>query len=233
MTAPRQLPLPLPPRSALGRDDYFVSEANATLVAQIDGWRAWPNGKLVLVGPQGSGKTHLAHVWARQSGARFATAHALAPADLPTLSAGPVCVEDVPKLAGDPEAERALFHLHNLATQAGNPMLLTADRPPAQWALGLPDLTSRMMALHVAIIPRPDDALLGAVLVKLFADRRSVPARDVIPYLVRHMPRSFDMARHIVETLDAAAMGRRSGVTRRLAAETLSRLETPGPLLSD
>ncbi|MDU8913230.1 DnaA ATPase domain-containing protein [Aestuariicoccus sp. MJ-SS9] len=221
----RQLALPLKVRPALGRGDFFVAPPNAVAVALIDGWRDWPGGKLLLCGPVGSGKTHLAHVWSAESFARIVPARRLAQADIPALAQGHVCVEDVQAIAGQPEAENALFHLHNLVLANGNALLLTADTPPAQWPLTLPDLKSRMMGTPLARLEPPDDELLSVVLAKLFADQQIVPAANVIPYLVRHMPRSFDMAGRMVAALDAAALAGSRRISRDLAREVLAHEE--------
>ena len=219
-----QFPLRLPDRAAQDRVDFIIAAPNALAVAQVDGWRNWPEGKLVLVGPQGAGKSHLARIWAGDSGARILPATSLARADLPDLARAPVCVEDVPTLAGQPEAERALFHLHNLMKAGGKALLLTARRPPSQWPILLPDLASRMMGAAVARIGDPDDDLLAQVLAKLFHDRHTVPAPDVIPYLLRHMPRSYDMAGRVVAEIDARALATPGGATRAKARAALEAL---------
>ena len=220
-----QLPLPLPARAALGREDYFIGKANALAVALLDNWPRWPSGKMILVGPAGAGKTHLAHVWAQDCGARIVAAADLAGADIPALADAPVCVEDVPRIAAQAGAEEALFHLHNLALAQGQPLLMTAAMPPRLWGLALPDLRSRMEGTQTATLPQPDDDLLAAVLVKLFADRQAVPAPDVIPYLVRHMPRSFATARQVVSALDAEGLARKRPLSRALAREILTGLQ--------
>ena len=134
----RQLAFDLPARPALGRADFFLSPANATAAAALDGWRDWPAGKLALTGPEGAGKTHLAHVWAAEADAVFAPR-----AELAGMAAA-VIVEDVDRLGGDPEAEERLFHLHNRVLAEGGRLLVTGRAPPAQWPLALPDLASRM-----------------------------------------------------------------------------------------
>ena len=216
-----QLAFPLPRLEARGRDAFFVAPANALAVRQVEGWRDWPERKLVLTGPEGSGKTHLAHVWATLSGARVVAARALAPAAIPALAEGPVAVEDADRVAGHAQAETALFHLHNLVLANGRPLLLTARRAPRHWRLALPDLRSRIEATATATLEAPDDALLAAVLVKLFADRQIAPPPRLIEYCVRRMDRSFAAARKLVAELDARALatGRPLGIA--LAAEVL------------
>ncbi|PLL11434.1 chromosomal replication initiator DnaA [Tabrizicola sp. TH137] len=217
----RQLTFDLPARTAWRREDFFVSPANAAALAALDDWRHWPGGKMVLTGPKGSGKTHLAKLWAAETGAAVLPATALAGADLPALSAhGAVAVEDAEAVAGDGAGEAAFFHLHNLVTQAGH-LLVTAATPPRDWPLALPDLASRLQAAGLARIEAPDDALLSAVLIKLFSDRQIAVPPAVIPYMVARMERSIDAARDLVAALDARALAEGRPITRALAAEVM------------
>jgi chromosomal replication initiation ATPase DnaA len=219
----RQLSLDLPVRPALGREDFFVSEANAAALAAIEGWQGWPGHKLVLTGPESAGKTHLAHVWAALAGARIAPADTLADADIPTLAAGPVAIEDADHIAGDRAAEAALFHLHNLVLAEGGALLVTARDAPGRWGLVLPDLESRLQAASLARLAPPDDALLFALMAKLFADRQLSPGPAVLTYVARRIDRSFAAAAEAVARLDRAALERKRPLTRALAAEVLAR----------
>lgn len=217
-----QLAFDLAVRPALSRGDFFISPANALALASLDGWRDWPRGKMVLVGPSGSGKTHLAHVWAAQTGAELIPAGSLTAMDLPSLAAtGAVAVEDADRIAGDAAAEEALFHLHNLLIDLGGKLLITAASPPRDWGLVLPDLKSRMQAAAVTRLEPPDDALLSAMLVKLFADRQIVVPPMLIPWLVARMDRSCDAARALVAALDARSLAVRRPISRQMAADLL------------
>jgi len=220
----RQLTFDLPVRQALGREDFFVSPANAAAVATLEDWRAWPARKMLLTGPEGAGKTHLAHVWAALAGARIVAARELAGAEIPALATGPVAVEDADALAGDAAAEASLFHLHNLTLAEGQSLLLTASAPASRWGLSLPDLQSRMQGTATAALQPPDDTLLAAVLVKLFSDRQLGVEPKVIDWLTRHMDRSFAAARGLVDALDAAALAERRAITQRFAASVLDKL---------
>lgn len=217
----RQLAFDLPPQQNLRREDFVPSPANALALAEIDRWRDWPGGRMLLVGPSGAGKSHLTAIWAAEAGAAVIAAPDLAAADLPALAAqGAVAVEDARRIAGDRAAETALFHLHNLLAGQGT-LLVTADAAPRDWGLSLPDLLSRLQAMPLVRLDPPDDALLSAVLVKLFADRQLAVAPALIPWLVARMPRAIGAARAIVAALDARALAESRAITPRLAAEIL------------
>jgi chromosomal replication initiation ATPase DnaA len=218
----RQLAFELPLRTALGREDFFVSAANAAALASLEGWTGWPGGKTLLIGPPGAGKTHLAHVWAAMAGAPICAALSLDHDGLPELAqGGAVTVEDCHLLGQSRPAQEALFHLHNLLGANGGALLMTAQTPPRDWGLSLADLYSRVQTAPVARLDPPDDALLAAVLVKLFADRQLNVGASLIPYLVTRMDRSFDAARSLVAQLDAEALAQGLAITRHLAARVL------------
>ena len=219
---PRQLILPLPVRPALARADFFVAPSNSQALAMIDAPDLWPQGKLLLIGPPGSGKSHLAEVFAHDRQAMILQGESLFDLDIlpPTL-----VIEDAHQVAG--RDEDRLFHLHNLALAAGARLLLTARTPPGQWGLALPDLLSRMEATAIARLDPPDDALLTAVLVKLFADRQIAVPPSLIAYLVSRIERSFAAARAMVAALDARALALGRPVTRLLAMEVLDSAPPP------
>lgn len=217
----RQMAFDLGAPVCLRREDFFVSASNAQALQAVEAWRDWSGGKLVLAGPSGAGKTHLAHVWATAAEAVVIAGADLAGADLPAL--GPrVAVEDAQHVAGDPRGEAALFHLHNLILPTGR-LLVTARLPPRDWGIALPDLVSRMQAASLARLDPACDALLSAVLVKLFADRQIAVPPNLISYLVPRIERSLAAAADVVAGLDAAALAQGRPVTRALAAELLDK----------
>ena len=220
----QQLTFDLPAETALGRGDFFVSPSNAVAVDTIQTWHDWPQGKLLLIGPEGAGKTHLAHVWAGITGARIVAAKDLPRAQITDLAASPVVVENADEIAGNAEAEQALFHLHNLAQSNGSALLLTARKLPARWELSLPDLQSRIQGSAMVTIQPPDDELLAAVLIKLFADRQLAVEADLVSYLLSRMERSFVGASRAVAALDHAALTQKRRMNRTLAGEVLDEL---------
>jgi chromosomal replication initiation ATPase DnaA len=218
-SAPRQLALALDHAESHAREDFLSGPSNAAALALIDAWPDWPAPAVVLVGPEGSGKSHLASIWASAAGARFLAARALEEADLPAaLATGALVVEDLAASAFD---ERALFHLVNLAREEQATLLLTARSAPASWALAIRDLASRLKAMPAIELKPPDDLLFRAVLVKLFADRQLSVDESLIAFVANRIERSFVGARTAVAQLDAEAMRQQRPLTRVLAAELL------------
>lgn len=215
-----QLTFDLPSKPALGRDAFFVSEANAKAVAQIDTWANWPNRKMMIIGPAGSGKTHLAQVWATASEAQFTTV-----ADSLPPEGANIVIDGADTWRGE-TCEQALFHLHNHVLAHGGSLLLTASQAPKQWSTNLPDLASRMQAIPTVHLSPPDDALLAALLVKLFDDRQIAISPSLVAYIVPRMTRSTAAAMALVDALDKAALSEGRPITRRLAARLLD--NTPG-----
>jgi chromosomal replication initiation ATPase DnaA len=219
---PRQLPLALPITEALGIDDYVVSTANRAAFDLVTAAH-WPADVLLLIGPEGTGKTHLAAVFAAGTGAARIAAADLArhdPIDL--VASGAVVVEDAGE-GWEEGDERALFHLLNAVRQAGARCLITTRRPPSAWGGGLADLASRLRAATPVELGLPDDALLEALLAKLFADRQTTVDPAVVAYLARRMERSFTAAVRLVEALDREALAAKGPIGRALAAEVLAR----------
>jgi len=214
----RQLNLELPVRTALGREDFLVAPCNAAAVAWLDRWPDWPGRMLVVHGPEGAGKSHLAEVWRQASGACALPVEILAGAPAQVqVSGGAVLLDDVDRGLGGAAAEPALLHLVNYVRESGGSLLLTAQRPPARWSVGLPDLHSRLIAAPAVGIGPPDEALLAALLAKFFHERQIQVGGEVIHYLISRIERSYAAARRTAEALDAAALAGKRPITVPLA----------------
>lgn len=221
VNAPRQLPLDLGFRPALGRADFYVGASNADAVAWIDRWPEWPNHVLALFGPPGCGKSHLVQVFAARAGANVTTAAALNESLI--TASGALAVEDCDALPD----ERALFHIFNAMREQKRSLLLTARRPPAQWQVKLPDLASRLKAIVAVGIEPPDDDMFTAVLVKLFSDRQIQITPEVVSYVLRRIERSFEAARRTVAAADAGALAEGRAVTVPLIKKLLDAAPSP------
>lgn len=217
---PRQMAFDLGVTEDFSRAGFFPSPANALALGTLEDWENWPQNRLLLTGPEGAGKTHLAHLWAAEVAAPVMQAHALADLD-PTTLPRHLAIEDADLVAGSAGHEEALFHTLNHQLGSGGHLLLTARAAPRDWGLRLPDLLSRLQSIAIARLEAPDDALLSAVLVKLFADRQIAVAPNLIPYLVARIDRSIAAARAVVAALDAHALALGRPITRALAAEWL------------
>jgi chromosomal replication initiation ATPase DnaA len=212
-----QLAFDWPTGVALGPDDFFVSQANAQAFSMLSAPETWPEHKLALIGPKGCGKSHLARVFQSQTDALIILASDIDPEF--RTDATTVIIEDLETLAS--ASEEAVFHLHNNLRHAGGTLLLTSDHPPSRWPIALPDLASRMQATTVVQIANPDDALLSALIMKLFADRQINPQPALVRYLSTRIERSFAAAADIVSQLDAAALAQGRKINKTLAAELL------------
>ncbi|HKR19638.1 MAG TPA: DnaA/Hda family protein [Stellaceae bacterium] len=218
-----QLPLDLGHLPALGREDFLVAPSNESAVKWLERWPDWPRPALALHGPPGSGKTHLAHVFTTRARAAGIITAFIEPATLDVATvpsrlgdAGAVVVDDANRAP-----EQALLHLHNLVAERRGHLLVVAAEPPSRWPIALADLRSRLLAAPAVAVNAPDDALLSAVLVKLFADRQVTVAADVIGYLVARIERSFAAARAAVAALDAAALAEKHAITAPFARRVL------------
>jgi chromosomal replication initiation ATPase DnaA len=216
---PRQLAFALPHAESLTRDNFLEGPANEAALTLIERWPDWPNRIMLLSGEEGSGKSHLASIWAEQSGARTISAHALTAASVPNaLATGALVVEDLKPEGFD---ERALFHLMNLAREEAAFVLVTARVPPSAFEIELRDLRSRLRAVPVVSLAPPDDRLLRALIVKFCADRQLAVDESLVGYLVGRIERSYGAARRAVELLDSESLRLGRPVTRALAAELL------------
>lgn len=220
-----QLVLDLSHRAATGREDFLVSGANKAAVTAVDAWPQWPSSVLVLVGPPGSGKSHLCDVWRTASGASVVRASELTRTCVPTLmAAGAVVIEDAP---GEGLDEVALFHLFNLARETSGHVLMTSNDFPSHWAIDLPDLKSRLKAAQVAPLGDPDDDLLRGVLVKQFNDRQLRVDESMISFMISRMERSFDAARQLVAEIDRRALVQKVEITRNFISRILQEQSSP------
>ena len=214
---PRQLVLALDHAESFAREDFLVGPSNEAALALIERWPDWPDRIMVLVGPQGSGKSHLAAIWAAAAGARSIAARSLDVASLPSAFAtGALVVEDLAERRFD---ERGLFHLINQAREERAFVLMTARSAPAAWSIAVPDLVSRLRVLPVIELAAPDDALLRAIIVKLFSDRQLAVDEALVAYLAARIERSFAGAQKAVKALDREALRLQRPVTRALAGD--------------
>ena len=224
--AGEQLPLVFTHDAASGRDDLLISDRLSAAVTIVDAWPQWPSPVVILAGPVGSGKSHLASIWKEHSGAQ--SIHPKAGSDAAVAAAaGPVLFEDVDREGLD---DTALFHVINSVRENGHSLMMTSRLWPMSWPVELPDLRSRLKAATVVEIGEPDEELLSQVIVKLFSDRQLNIDDKLVFYIVNRMERSLNAAQTIVERLDRLAWSRGTKITRAMAAEVLNELGNSGPV---
>ncbi|MBV9704559.1 MAG: hypothetical protein JO163_17670 [Methylobacteriaceae bacterium] len=217
-----QLPLDLPLEPRYGREDFLRSISNEAAYAAIEAWPRWRDRVLLLIGPEGAGKSHLGAIWAARAGARTVAATGLSSAAVPDIVVpGAVFVEDADRIGPN---EASLFHLVNLVRETSGFLLLTARRRPDFWGLATADLLSRLRQGHAIEIGAPDDDLIRAVLVKLMADRQIMVDAGVVDYVACRIERSLAAARMVVASLDRESLARGRRITKIMAGDVLKRL---------
>lgn len=217
----RQLALDLSNGPSYGHEDFLVGPSNEEAYAAIEAWPDWAHTVLRLEGPPGSGKSHLAAIWASRAGALRVSAADVVEDRVPRLAdADALLVEDADRGIAD---EAALFHLLNLARERKACVLVTAAMAPDAWGIATKDLLSRLRLAPAARLAPPDDGLFKAVLVKLFVERQLVVDTSVVDYLALRLERSLAAATEAVAGLDAAALAQKRRITRPMAADWVAR----------
>ncbi len=229
MSPPRQLTFRWAHSPSFAREDFLAAPSNLDALTAIELWPNWASRMLMLVGPEGAGKSHLGMIWARAAGAVC-----LAGKDLDEQSLGAsagaraVLIEDADRASGK---EALLFHLINAALQNYTWLLLSSRTAPDVWGLDTPDLLSRLRLAPVVHLAAPDIELTEAVLFKLFSDRQLQVEPHVIGYIALRIERSLGAARELVATLDNQALTEGRRITRAMAnnamREMTSKCESP------
>jgi chromosomal replication initiation ATPase DnaA len=216
-----QIPLELDHATSFALEDYIVSVSNQLAHSMMQSWPDWSYHVVALVGPEASGKSHLAHGWAKNADAEIYD-DGLIPEVDGNLACPNVVIEDI-----DPNAvsEERLFHLINWSKENSKNLLLTSRFPPNQWNIQLPDLRSRLSLVQLAEIAAPDDHLLMVLLAKMFSDRQLQVDLSLINYLLPRMERSFKAARELVIQMDAKALSRKKNISQKIAKECLQEMK--------
>ena len=215
-----QFPLNLEHAPSFASEDFLTLPCNCEAVDILQNWPSWPVHAVALVGPKGSGKSHLGNAWSEKAGATLLTPQT----DITTLKEGSNLLIDDADIGQFPED--MLFHAYNWCKETSGSMLFTGQSAPSRWEINLPDLKSRLATLQVASIGSPDEDALMMILAKLFSDRQLIIDDNILPYLVSRMERSFEMANSIVSELDQLSLAKNRRLTRNLAKEVLEKLDT-------
>ena len=226
MTRPQQLPFDFDHRPALGGEDFLVADGNRAAIGWIDRWPDWSAPVLAVSGEAGCGKSHLGQVFLAKSGGRALDLSRLA-SDAPDAllaEAHAWFLDDAERLVSE-GLEEAFFHLYNAAMASHAHVLLASVRPPAGWGFTLADLASRLRAAPQVEVGPPDEALLTALLVKLFHDRQLRVDTDVVAYMIPRMERTFQAARGLVERIDRSALAAGRRITVPLVRDVMQQNE--------
>lgn len=192
-----QIPLDLTPKPDFTFDSFIEAPSNAGAFNIVRAWPAWPAPAMMLIGPEGTGKTHLGEAWRAVSNGVF--------------------LDDA-----DTRTDGDLFGMINRALRGEIPgLLLASGVPPTDWGVRLPDLTSRLGAMPVMQLHEPDDDSLHPITRALFEQQGRAVGRDVIDYLLKYTDRSVPALRATIRLIDEAASSAKADVTKAFAAKLL------------
>ena len=215
-----QYPLNFGHEPSFASEDFLTLPCNEASVQMLQSWPSWPMHAMALVGPKGSGKSHLGHAWSTEAGA----IHLTPEMDITTLSEGAnLFIDDADSGKYD---EDMLFHVYNWTKETSGSLLMTGQTAPNRWNVALKDLVSRLATVHVTSIGSPDEEALMMILSKLFSDRQLVVDETIVNYLISRMERSFEMAIRVVAEMDHTGLAKKRRLTRVLAKEVLETLDS-------
>lgn len=228
--ANKQIPLSFKSIPYFKRADFMVSPCNSEAINVIDSWPNWPFFAFVLYGPNGCGKSHLAHVFAEKVAltcekpiaVKIINAKEITNNKVERLHKENPClvVENLnPKIDNE-----ALFHLFNLYQNEGGYILFTALNAPARMNFKLPDLQSRLNMIPSIAIKEPDDTMLTMLIVKLFNDRQIIISQEVLNYIVQNIERSFSFAIKLVDEIDYISLAKKRAVSIVIVKEAIENL---------
>jgi len=213
----KQIPLDLAVTPDHSFESFVQSFSNTSALSLVKGHKNWPAPILLLLGPNGSGKTHLGQAWATSVGADVITT--------------PQQIDDCSQYAFIDDADKfsalALFNLINKAL-AGEitALLLTSSHAPRNWPHSLADLSSRLKNVPTAWLDEADEALITAIIRNLFEDAGRSVQQGLVEYIAVRCERSVPALRKIVMYLESQARADKVDLTKAYAARVLNRQES-------
>ena len=214
----------------VGLENFYISKSNQVAVKTIKRWEDWPAKKLLLMGPSGSGKSHLADFWTRTTKARTLEINEISDFNLEELNNNSgFVIDDVDQIRmfnknDKDRIEEKLFHLLNFSAQASCFLMMTSSAPITSWGLKLSDLISRLATIAVVELFPPDDDLLIAVLLKQFDDKQIKVSPEVVLFVSKRINRTFESIREFVNLADHLTLKNKRDVTIPFVSEILHKL---------
>ena len=225
-----QLVLGLNLKEALEKEDFFISSSNIEAVTLLDNTDRWGSGVLLLVGPKGSGKTHLSHVWCKENKAKYLELETILQEMEKGLNHDLVCVEDIDiyenaERQKKSKIEEGIFHLINSVGSRGGKLLISSSKMPNALSIDLKDLESRLQSFSKTNIKEPDDSLVMALLLKYFNDRQIYIKHSSLAYIASRINRTYSSIYEFVNYVDHKSLVLKAKLTRPFIDTALAQTE--------
>jgi DnaA family protein len=175
-----------------------------------------------LWGPEGSGKSHLlqaaCHEVTESGGSAIYLALGEEEGMVPQMLEGMeqmslVCLDNLEAVAGEPEWERAMFHLYNRLRDSGNRLLAAGNAAPAGLGVNLPDLVSRLGWGPVFQLQPLSDEGKTEALQRRAANRGMQMPPEVASYLMQRAPRDMHALFALLDRLDEVSLAAQRKLT--------------------
>lgn len=193
----RQIALPLDELRTGVSSSLIVTDSNGAVFASLGGANIWPGRCAILTGPARSGKSLMARYFAMQIGGAV--------------------IDDA-----DTSPAETLFNAWNRAQETATPLLLVSRWRPADWAISLPDLRSRLAAAVLLEISAPDDELIEQLIQKHLSDRGAAISVDALSYVKRRVERSHVAIEAFARAANALALADNAAVNLALVKRVLA-----------
>lgn len=200
--------------------DFIESSENQDALTYLIKWPNWNSNGVILTGNSGTGKTHLASLWAQSSNAIYILKESLnhSPRDIFQNN----CNFVLDNFESFLQNEDWLFHFYNIAKEKSRYFIIIDRVSPSQWEISLKDLSSRLMSLPVLTIQEPQDELLFKISQKLAKDYEITIADDAINYILTMSERKVSTIADILKDLDKLSLQQKKSISLNFVRQYIS-----------
>jgi len=200
-------------KPGLAIDDFFVSTSNKKAYSFILNNKI-DNKKILLIGPNKSGKTHLGKIWQKNNNAISYENNF----EIILNYKKNIFIDDFLKNIN----EEQIFHLINHCSINKLTILLTSNKELFEHNFLLKDLVSRLKTFNLLRINLPDDDLIINLIIKLLHDKQIIiKNKEIFHYILKRIERSYEDTFLLIENIDKLSLEKKRELTIPLIKKLL------------